>query len=45
MLHIKSIALLLVLACAGAHASIADTIASNPEFSVLLQAAGKVNRC
>lgn len=44
MMHIKSIALLLVLAFAGAQASIVDTVASTPELSMLLAAVSQVGR-
>ena len=36
MQHIRSIALLLVLAFAGAQASVVDTVAGTPELSALL---------
>lgn len=39
MMNIKSIALLLVLAFAGAQASVVDTIAATPELSAVLEAA------
>ena len=42
MQHIKSIALLLLLACAGAQASIVDSVASTPELATLLAAVSQV---
>jgi hypothetical protein len=42
MMHIKSIALLLVLAFAGAQASVVETIGATPQLSSLLAAARRV---
>jgi hypothetical protein len=42
MQHTKSIALLLVLAFAGAQASVVDTVADTPELTALLAAASQV---
>ena len=43
MMNIKSIALLMVLAFAGAQATVVDTIAATPELSAVLEAASAVS--